>query len=155
MGCRQDLARGSLFVAGFVTGFDASLEAVRSRPSVRREPVQKGSLLARQAPGPAGLELGHDPVELPAVDRVQVLQPDAPPALDPEVIVPGHGPLCGIEGAIEMKAYLQYVRDESRKCFDNGLPSLAAAKRIEFGPYGEWRAPARRTRECDRSLVKS
>jgi quercetin dioxygenase-like cupin family protein len=63
--------------------------------------------------------------------------------LDPEVIVPGHGPLCGIEGAMEMKAYLQYVRDESKKRFDTGLPSLEAAKRIEFGPYGEWRAPAR------------
>ena len=63
--------------------------------------------------------------------------------LDPEVIVPGHGPLCGIEGAMEMKAYLQYLRDESKKCFDNGLPSLEAAKRIEFGHYGEWRAPAR------------
>jgi glyoxylase-like metal-dependent hydrolase (beta-lactamase superfamily II) len=63
--------------------------------------------------------------------------------LDPEVIVPGHGPLCGIEGAVEMKAYLQYVRDESRKCFDAGLSSLEAAKKIEFGPYGKWRAPAR------------
>ena len=63
--------------------------------------------------------------------------------LNPEVIVPGHGPLCGIEGAMEMKAYLQYVRDESKKCFDAGLTSLDAAKRIEFGPYGEWRAPAR------------
>jgi cyclase len=63
--------------------------------------------------------------------------------LNPEVIVPGHGPLCGIEGATEMKAYLQYVREESRTCFDAGLSSLDAAKRIEFGPYGEWRAPAR------------
>jgi glyoxylase-like metal-dependent hydrolase (beta-lactamase superfamily II) len=63
--------------------------------------------------------------------------------LNPAVIVPGHGPLCGIEGVIEMKAYLQYVRDESRKCFDDGLTSLDAAKRIEFGPYAEWRAPAR------------
>jgi glyoxylase-like metal-dependent hydrolase (beta-lactamase superfamily II) len=63
--------------------------------------------------------------------------------LDPQVIVPGHGPLCGIEGAREMKAYLQYVRDESKKCFDAGRTSLDAAKRIEFGPYGEWRAPAR------------
>ena len=42
-----------------------------------------------------------------------------------------------------MKAYLQYVRDESKKCFDAGLTSLDAAKQIEFGPYGEWRAPAR------------
>ena len=63
--------------------------------------------------------------------------------LDPEVIVPGHGPLCGVEGAMEMKAYLQYVLDESRKCFDAGITSLEAAGRIEFGPYGEWRAPAR------------
>lgn len=63
--------------------------------------------------------------------------------LEPKVIVPGHGPLCGVEGAIEMKQYLEYVRDESRKCFDDGMPALEAAKRIEFGPYGEWRAPAR------------
>jgi len=63
--------------------------------------------------------------------------------LDPEVIVPGHGPLCGIEGACEMRAYLEYVRDESRTHFDAGLTSLDAATRIEFGPYGEWRAPAR------------
>jgi glyoxylase-like metal-dependent hydrolase (beta-lactamase superfamily II) len=63
--------------------------------------------------------------------------------LDPEVIVPGHGPLCGIEGAVEMRAYLEFVRDESRRHFDAGRSSLEAAKRIAFGPYGEWRAPAR------------
>jgi cyclase len=63
--------------------------------------------------------------------------------LNPEVIIPGHGPLCGIEGATEMKGYLQYLRDESKRCFDAGLTSLEASKRIEFGPYGEWRAPAR------------
>jgi cyclase len=63
--------------------------------------------------------------------------------LDPAMIVPGHGPVCGIEGVIEMKAYLQYILDESKKCFDAGLSSLDAAKRIEFGPYSEWRGPAR------------
>ena len=42
-----------------------------------------------------------------------------------------------------MKAYLNYVLEESRKCFDKGLPALEAAKKIEFGPYGDWRAPAR------------
>jgi glyoxylase-like metal-dependent hydrolase (beta-lactamase superfamily II) len=64
-------------------------------------------------------------------------------SLNPKVIVPGHGPVCGIEGVTEMIAYLQYVREESRKCFDAGLGSLDAAKKIEFGFYGEWRAPAR------------
>ena len=63
--------------------------------------------------------------------------------LNPAVIVPGHGPLCGLEGVRELKEYLQYVRDESRTCFGEGLTALDAAKRIEFGPYGEWRAPAR------------
>jgi hypothetical protein len=59
------------------------------------------------------------------------------------VIVPGHGPVCGIEGAMEMKAYLQYVREESRRWFDEGLTSLEASKRIDLGPYGAYRAPAR------------
>ena len=64
-------------------------------------------------------------------------------SLKPNVIVPGHGPVCGIEGVKEMKAYLEYLRDESKRCFEQGLTSLEASKRIDFGPYGAWRAPAR------------
>jgi len=63
--------------------------------------------------------------------------------LNPEYIVPGHGAICGLEGVREQKAYLQYVRGESKKHFDNGISSLEAAKKIEFGPYAEWLAPAR------------
>jgi cyclase len=63
--------------------------------------------------------------------------------LDPDVVVPGHGPLCGIEGAMDMKAYLEYVQDESRRFFDQGLTAMEAAKRIELGPYREWKSPAR------------
>ncbi len=64
-------------------------------------------------------------------------------SLDPEVIVPGHGPVCGIEGAMEMQAYLEYVREESEACFRQGLSSLEACKRIDLGPYDDWRFPAR------------
>jgi cyclase len=64
-------------------------------------------------------------------------------ALDPEVIVPGHGPVCGIEGAMEMKAYLEYVREESRRFFDRGLTTFDASRRIDLGPYAQWRGPAR------------
>ena len=35
------------------------------------------------------------------------------------------------------------MQQVSDNCFDTGLSPLDAAKRIEFGPYGEWRAPAR------------
>jgi len=64
-------------------------------------------------------------------------------ALKPEVIVPGHGLLCGLEGPREMKAYLQYVRAESKWFYDAGLPALEAAKRIDLGPYAQWTEPER------------
>jgi glyoxylase-like metal-dependent hydrolase (beta-lactamase superfamily II) len=64
-------------------------------------------------------------------------------SLDPDVIVPGHGPVCGIEGAMEVKAYLGYVREESKRYFGQGLSALEASKKIDFGPYAGWRAPAR------------
>ncbi len=64
-------------------------------------------------------------------------------ALEPEVIVPGHGPLCGVEGPREMKAYLVYVHAESKRFFDAGLSALEAAKRIDLGPYAGWTEPER------------
>jgi cyclase len=64
-------------------------------------------------------------------------------ALAPEVIVPGHGPLCGVEGPKEMKAYLQYVRSESQRFFSAGLSALEAAKKIDLGPYAGWTEPER------------
>ena len=64
-------------------------------------------------------------------------------ALAPETIVPGHGPLCGVEGPREMKAYLEYVRSESKRFFEAGLGELEAAKRIDLGPYARWTEPER------------
>jgi glyoxylase-like metal-dependent hydrolase (beta-lactamase superfamily II) len=63
--------------------------------------------------------------------------------LDPDVIVPGHGPVCGIEGAMEMRAYLEHVREEASRCFDRGMTPLQASKRIDLGPYERWHSPAR------------
>ena len=63
--------------------------------------------------------------------------------LNPAVIVPGHGPVCGLETVAELRSYLEYVQTESRRCFDAGLTSQEAARQIDLGPYSEWRAPAR------------
>ena len=63
--------------------------------------------------------------------------------LEPDVVVPGHGPVCGVEGVTEMKAYLQYIWDESRKCFDDGMSAREASKTIDFGPYVDWISPER------------
>jgi len=63
--------------------------------------------------------------------------------LAPETIVPGHGPICGAEGPKEMKAYLEYVRPESRRLRDAGHDALDAARRIDLGPYADWTEPER------------
>jgi glyoxylase-like metal-dependent hydrolase (beta-lactamase superfamily II) len=63
--------------------------------------------------------------------------------LSPEVIVPGHGPLCGVEGPCDMKDYLEYVRAESRAGYDAGRSALETAKRIDLGPYASWTQPER------------
>jgi hypothetical protein len=63
--------------------------------------------------------------------------------LDPDVIVPGQGPVCGVEGAMEMKAYLEFVYEESRRYFEHGLTAFEASKRIDLGPYAQWRGAAR------------
>jgi glyoxylase-like metal-dependent hydrolase (beta-lactamase superfamily II) len=72
-------------------------------------------------------------------------------ALAPEVVVPGHGPLCGLEGPREMKAYLAYVLAESRRFFDMGLPVLDAARRIDPGPYAGWTEPERIVFQVERA----
>jgi len=64
-------------------------------------------------------------------------------ALAPETIVPGHGPICGLEGPKEMRAYLEYVRGEAKQFFAQGLSALDAAKRIDLGPYADWTEPGR------------
>ena len=68
---------------------------------------------------------------------------DAIIALRPEIVVPGHGPICGTEGPREMKEYLHYVRGESKRFFDQGLTALEASKRIDLGPYADWTEPER------------
>lgn len=63
--------------------------------------------------------------------------------LRPDVVVPGHGPLCSVDGAKEMKAYLEYVRSEAEAFYDAGVPALEAAKKIDLGPYAGWTEPER------------
>ena len=63
--------------------------------------------------------------------------------LKPDIIVPGHGPVCGVDGVKEMKAYLQYVRSESRPFFDRGVEAVEAAGKIDLGPYADWLCPER------------
>jgi len=72
-------------------------------------------------------------------------------ALGPEVVVPGHGPLCGVEGPREMQTYLRYVLAEARRFFDAGLTTRDAARRIDLGPYAGWTEPERIVFQLERA----
>jgi cyclase len=59
-------------------------------------------------------------------------------ALEPQIIVPGHGPLTDTEGVLKVRDYLIYVRDEARKRFDAGLSAREAALDIKLADYSAW-----------------
>jgi glyoxylase-like metal-dependent hydrolase (beta-lactamase superfamily II) len=59
--------------------------------------------------------------------------------LEPEVIVPGHGPVTDAEGLRSMEDYLRLVVTEGSKYKDAGLTPLDAAREIELGPYDGWK----------------
>ncbi len=63
--------------------------------------------------------------------------------LGPEVVVPGHGPVCGIEGVMDAKAYLSYVWLESKRHFEAGRTAMEAARRFELGAFAAWAEPER------------
>jgi cyclase len=60
-------------------------------------------------------------------------------ALDLEVIVPGHGPLTGPHAVGELKAYFEYLYDESRARHAEGMTALQAARSISLGRWTDWR----------------
>lgn len=72
-------------------------------------------------------------------------------ALEPEVVVPGHGPLATTEGVLEMRDYLLYVYDEAKRHFEAGRTSLEAALAIDLGPYADWTEPERLAMNVERA----
>ena len=65
-------------------------------------------------------------------------------SLEFNIVVPGHGPLCGPEAIAQDRAYYELVYQEAKKGFDKGLSPLEAAKQVHLPkPYCEWMLPAR------------
>ena len=58
--------------------------------------------------------------------------------LDANVLVPGHGPVTDASGLRDLRRYLAYVRDESRKRFDAGMDEQQAADDIDLSDFADW-----------------
>ena len=63
--------------------------------------------------------------------------------LGARTLVPGHGPVTDGDGVLEIRRYLEYVRDQARRMYDAGLDALAAADEIDLEPFAGWTAPER------------
>ena len=60
---------------------------------------------------------------------------DAMLALDPEIVVPGHGPVTDADGIRGVRAYLDHVREQTHAAHDRGLDYRQAAFGIDLGDY--------------------
>ncbi|MEE4384427.1 MAG: MBL fold metallo-hydrolase [Pseudomonadales bacterium] len=59
-------------------------------------------------------------------------------AFDPELVVPGHGPVTDLRGVRAVRDYLVYLRDEARARYDAGLSAREAARDIALDDYDGW-----------------
>jgi glyoxylase-like metal-dependent hydrolase (beta-lactamase superfamily II) len=64
-------------------------------------------------------------------------------AMDVDHIVPGHGPITDKAGVVKVRHYLEYVRDQARARYDDGMTALEAARDIELQEYSAWSDPER------------
>jgi cyclase len=63
--------------------------------------------------------------------------------LDPRVIIPGHGRICGTEAIEATLDYLSWVTDLARQAHADGLAPLAAARQADLGRFAGLREPER------------
>ncbi len=59
-------------------------------------------------------------------------------AMDLDVIVPGHGPLAGHPEIRELRAYLEYLYVEARRCHEQGMTPLQAARSMSLDRWADW-----------------
>jgi len=63
---------------------------------------------------------------------------DAMENLGAQIYVPGHGPVCGVEGLNLCRDYLVFVRREAKKRFDKGMTVDQAARDIDLRQFKQW-----------------
>jgi cyclase len=59
-------------------------------------------------------------------------------ALNPTVIVPGHGPLATVAEISELRAYFEYLYEQARLAHADGLTPLQAARRLTLDRWADW-----------------
>ena len=53
-------------------------------------------------------------------------------------VVPGHGPICGLDGVEMVRGYLRWLHDEATQRHAAGMSAADAARDIDLGGYADW-----------------
>lgn len=64
-------------------------------------------------------------------------------ALEPGIVVPGHGPITDRRGVDAVRAYFVWLTREARARFDAGMDAATAALDIPLSEFGDWSDPER------------
>jgi cyclase len=64
-------------------------------------------------------------------------------ALDPEVVVPGHGPITDVSAVRNLRGYFEHLRQEAGERFEAGMAWQDAARDIPINDYAHWTDPER------------
>jgi cyclase len=59
-------------------------------------------------------------------------------ALDPAVIVPGHGPLAQTDDVRELRSYFEYLYEQAREAYAREMTPLQAAAWIAIDRWAQW-----------------
>jgi len=63
--------------------------------------------------------------------------------LKPEVVVTGHGAICGAETIIECRNYLETVMEQFDKYYSDDIDSVELSKKIDISKFLHWIQPER------------
>jgi cyclase len=74
--------------------------------------------------------------------------------LGANLIVPGHGPLCGPEVIEPIVGYLRMVEQVAAAGIAAGISALDAARQTDLGPYAQWTDPERIVGNLHRSYAE-
>lgn len=63
--------------------------------------------------------------------------------LGPQVIVPGHGPVCGPESIDAQRRYLRFIQQTAKRGSDAGIEPLELARDLDLGEFAPLHDPER------------
>jgi len=78
---------------------------------------------------------GHISKWIRVIDRLLEMEIDA--------VVPGHGPVGGLDDVRSVRGYLALVRRQARRAYNRNLDEREAARGLRLGGYASWGEPER------------